>query len=293
MRQLEAFRATIMKGTVSAAAKSLKITQPTVSRLLADLEHSLQLNLLQRRKGQVVPTAEGMAFYRKLDNVFDAFSQLRDAAKDISRDNEKSLYIISLPALSISIVPEIIKEFSIIHPEVSITLDTSPVREYFSRIMDDSLDIAFGNHMGDQPNIEQLSLATVEYVCALPPKHRLAKKEVITPDDLEGECLITLTQGENLLFQKHEDCFKEINHIKKFNTLYSGNAYAMILQGLGVAILEPFSAPLWKAVGVEIRPFKPKLEYTYSAYYQEKKKQNRIIKEMLNIAKNKFKEYET
>ena len=75
--------------TISSAAKSLKTTQPTISRQLTDLEYSLKLKLLIRRKGQVVPTPDGMVFYRRLDDVFDAFAKLRNTAQDISLDRGK------------------------------------------------------------------------------------------------------------------------------------------------------------------------------------------------------------
>ncbi|MCZ4280446.1 LysR substrate-binding domain-containing protein [Kiloniella laminariae] len=293
MRQLEAFRATILNGTISAAAQKLKTTQPTISRLLADLEYSLKLNLFHRRKGRVVPTPEGMEFYRKLDEVFDAFTKLRTAAEDISRDKEKELRVISLPALSISIVPEILEEFSSNHPDISISLNSSDVVSYFNRIKDDDIDIALGNQMGEQPGVEQITLAKVNYICALPPGHPLAEKEFICAADLEGERMIGLDSDQILSFQQHADLYEAIHAKQQFSTQHSGNAYALVRQGLGISLLEPFSAPIWAAAGVVIRPFYPKLVYRYSAYIQKNRVQVGIINELLEIATRKFKKYGT
>ncbi len=293
MRQLEAFRATILNGTISSAAKSLNTTQPTISRLLSDLEYSLKLTLLHRRKGRVVPTQEGMIFYRKLDDVFEAFTKLKTAAEDISRDRKQELRIISLGALSISIVPEIMEEFTANHPEISIIINTTDVKSYFNMIMDENLDIAFGNQMGEQPGVEQVILAKVDYVCALPPNHPLCEKDIVYEEDLIGEKLIALDSDDVLAFHQHTDLYKRINPITQFSTQHSANAYSLVKQGLCSGVLEPFSAKLWAASGVEIRPFKPTISYKYSAYYQETRKQNPIIKELVDIAARKFKKYET
>ncbi len=292
MRQLEAFRATILNGTISSAAKSLKTTQPTISRLLADLEYSLQLNLLHRRKGRVVPTPEGMAFYRKLDEVFDAFSKLKNAAEDISRNKQQDIRIISLGALSVSIIPEILEEFTANHPKVSITLNTTDVKSYFNMIMDEDLDIAFGNQMGEQPGVEQAILAKVDYICALSPNHPLAEKDVIFEEDLIGERLIALDSDEVLAFHQHTDLYKRIKPETPFSTQHSANAYSLVCKGLCSGILEPFSAPIWAAKGVKIRPFKPSISYKYSAYYKENRKDSWVIRELLEIASKKFKHYE-
>ena len=71
------------------------------------------------------------------------------------------------------------------------------------------------------------------------------------------------------------------------------NAYPLVHQGLCSGILEPFSAPIWAATGVEIRPFKPEISYKYSAYIKQDRKLSPLIIELLEIAAKKFKEYET
>ncbi|WP_244649553.1 helix-turn-helix domain-containing protein [Neoaquamicrobium sediminum] len=47
-RQVEAFRAVVINGSMSAAADMLGITQPAVSRLIKDLEYETRLGLFER-----------------------------------------------------------------------------------------------------------------------------------------------------------------------------------------------------------------------------------------------------
>ncbi|MFZ7093959.1 LysR family transcriptional regulator [Primorskyibacter sp. 2E233] len=293
MRQLEVFRATILNGTLSAAARSLNMTQPTVSRMLADLEHSLNFPLFLRRKGRVVPTPEGMEFYQRLDDVFSAFVQLRHAADDISRNREKELKIVSLPALSASVVPETLARFALNYPDIKAQLITADIPTYFNLARDPSVDICIGNQLGDQPGVEQITLAKVDYVCALPPDHHLTARTIVTADDLNGENVIALLDDTNRGFDKHEDLFQSIDTRQQFQTQNSGNAYAMVLRGLGIAILEPFSAPFWAANGVAIRPFRPRLSYKYAACYSGKKIRSSAVDALVKTAKDVFKQYES
>ena len=60
-RQVEAFRATMLTGSVTEAAALMKVTQPAVSRLLRDLQALLKMELFERRGTGLVPTAAAMA----------------------------------------------------------------------------------------------------------------------------------------------------------------------------------------------------------------------------------------
>ena len=58
MRQVEAFRAVMMSGGITAAATMLNISQPSVSRLIADMERAVGFRLFDRRGARVHPTAQ-------------------------------------------------------------------------------------------------------------------------------------------------------------------------------------------------------------------------------------------
>nr|WP_272209655.1 LysR family transcriptional regulator [Marinicella sp. W31]MDC2875474.1 LysR family transcriptional regulator [Marinicella sp. W31] len=65
MRQLEAFRAVVKLASVSGAARTLGLSQPTVSNLITSLEAELGVQLFQRVKKRLVPTTEGLSFSMK------------------------------------------------------------------------------------------------------------------------------------------------------------------------------------------------------------------------------------
>src|SRR5688500_19711916 len=81
LRQVEAFRAVMLSGSVTAAASMMGITQPAVSRLLRDLQSLLKMPLFEKRGTGLVPTAAATALYRSEEHT----SELQSPCKLVCR----------------------------------------------------------------------------------------------------------------------------------------------------------------------------------------------------------------
>lgn len=62
IKQIRAFHATIVSGSVSKAASSLGLTQPAVSKLLQNLEETVDYQLFERASGRIQSYARGSLF---------------------------------------------------------------------------------------------------------------------------------------------------------------------------------------------------------------------------------------
>ncbi|WP_278120477.1 LysR family transcriptional regulator [Mesorhizobium sp. WSM4887] len=82
VRQLEAFEATMVAGSVSGAAIALNVSQPSVSRLLQELEIDTGLSLFDRSHGRLVPTEQGLLFYGEVGKTFHGARNLIMAAQE-------------------------------------------------------------------------------------------------------------------------------------------------------------------------------------------------------------------
>ena len=81
LRQLEALRATIRCGSITEAAKMMHISQPSVSRLIADLENSVGFSIFARVGRGLTPTVEGQQFYKSVEGMFVGIDRLQELAK--------------------------------------------------------------------------------------------------------------------------------------------------------------------------------------------------------------------
>ena len=83
LRQLEAFRATIRCGSVTAAAREMNLSQPSVSRLLAGLEESAGFPLFARAGRGLEPTEEGLTFLEGVESMYVGIERMRELARTI------------------------------------------------------------------------------------------------------------------------------------------------------------------------------------------------------------------
>lgn len=262
LRQLEAFRQVMLAGSVTRAAEVLRISQPGVSRLLAGLERNLGFRLFVRRGGRVQSTPEAVSFLRHVEQSFVGIDSLRQAAADIASAKGASLRMVAFPAISLEMIPAALSEFNRGYPDtrVSLTVTNSPrVAEQVSMLQADlgitTLPVATNGLV-----IEfELSLACV---CALPPKHRLAKVRKVRAQDLQREALVSLDASfatERRIRQILEGEGAGPRVVAE--TSFSYSACEMVRQGAGVAIVDPITALAFKGRGVLFREFVPRVNF--------------------------------
>jgi DNA-binding transcriptional LysR family regulator len=112
----------VRHGTLSAAARALGTTQPTVSRRLDALERSLQAKLFDREAGGLRPTALVLALVGGLEQMdAGAFSiQRQVAARDTGLSGE--ILVTSLDWLGDEVIAPMLARFGAAHPGVQIEL---------------------------------------------------------------------------------------------------------------------------------------------------------------------------
>ena len=83
LRQCEVFRVVMEAGTVTAAADLLHVSQPAVSKILAQLERDLGFRAFLRVRRRLVPTPEAQALYDEVRRAFVSLDYLTRFARDL------------------------------------------------------------------------------------------------------------------------------------------------------------------------------------------------------------------
>jgi len=209
MRQLEAFHAIIVTGTVTKAARKLGISQPSVSRLITDLETNLGFSLFQRKKGRIQPNQDGYDFFKQLNTVYSGIEKLHSFAHTIRTERSGQLRIAFSSALSISLLPKIVMRFQKQWPDVHITLNICSPITILDELQDHETDIGFLNKMVDVPGLIQEPLIEATFICALPPGHALVNEPEIDVQMLDGENLIMLESEGGLTWLPHLEMLRQ------------------------------------------------------------------------------------
>tara|TARA_R110001606_G_scaffold79901_3_gene184354 strand:+ start:47711 stop:48619 length:909 start_codon:yes stop_codon:yes gene_type:complete len=290
-KQLQAFLAVIEKGSFSQAAMTLQVSQPSISRLIKDLQDCIGFELFQKQKGRMIPTAEAMAFYEEVKGVVHGIHHLENFAENLKQSTHGSLTIGSTPALATQLTPTLIRHFVDENPDVHISLLTDSVDQLMRGLRHAKYDLILTNHADYHSGFIEEPLIDVDWVCVLQESHPLAQKDVITPTDLNGENLLKLIDEDGMEWHSHKSLLKEHN-IKirsQFSTQRSLSGYGMVAAGLCIALLDPFNASMWTGLNVVTRPFRPQLKYRYTMYYSADHIRSKLSREFSACAKRNIK----
>ena len=93
-RQLEAFHAVVTMGATTRAAEILGVSQPAISRLIKQLEHSTKLKLFERNRGRLILTREGQLFHSEVNRAFQTLGRLGSIADDIRNYQAQTLKVL-------------------------------------------------------------------------------------------------------------------------------------------------------------------------------------------------------
>ena len=255
LRQLEAFHAVIARGNVTKAAQSLEISQPAVSRLIADLRDALGFQLFERVNRQLLPTEEAKTLFNEVDRVLGNLNQISKLAHNIHNSRVGHLRLACLPGFATSLLPRLLAEFLRERADVTLTLEPDRPERIVDWIVGHQFDIGITSGFTGHPAIEHEQLK-IRSVCILPKHHPLAKKSVITPKDLNGIPMI-LSKRDSFFHHQLRAAFTssgaELNSWVEARQF--GTACIMVSRGVGVAVVSEIDALEYP--DLEVRPFKP------------------------------------
>ena len=100
LRHIEAFRAVMMTGSMTAAARRVHTSQPHVSRLIAQLEAITQFPLFDRNGSRLTPTQDGSRFFQEVEKTFIGLAGLESAAASIRSFSASRLSVAAMPRLA-------------------------------------------------------------------------------------------------------------------------------------------------------------------------------------------------
>ncbi|BCH27887.1 LysR substrate-binding domain-containing protein [Mesorhizobium sp. L-8-3] len=267
-KQVEAFHRVYIAGSITAASEHLHLSQPAVSRLVADLERALGIMLFERRNRRLFPTPEGRMMFDEIERSFIGLEKISSRAEEIRSLRSGSVRIAAMPALSLSILPTVIKQFTSTHPGVHVLLNTSLSESVFDWIGSDRMDIGLAALPANKTVAQIELLPCPPCLCVLPAGSAYANRDVIMPEDLADMPFVSLMA--NSMLRRRIDAVFQAAGVQRqmvLETPYSLSAMQFAKLGLGVTIVDPFSARLLVDGSVVVKPFIPEIPYEFGLVY--------------------------
>src|SRR5438876_9361177 len=116
LRDLHILLVVVQRGSMVKAAAELAISQPAVSRAIADMEHSLGLRLLDRGRDGIEPTVYGHALVKRGVTIFDELKQGLEELEFLADPTIGQLRIGSSESVAAGMLPTVIDRFSRQYP---------------------------------------------------------------------------------------------------------------------------------------------------------------------------------
>lgn len=267
-RQIEAFKQVVVAGSITGAAHQMHISQPAISRLVADIEAETGLKLFERRNKRVFVTHQGRMLYAEIEKAFVGLDKIAARVVDIRELKTGTLKLAAMPALSFGLIPSVITAFNRAFPNIVISLQIRSSETVFEWLSGQIFDLglaALSSHM-TVSDIEMID--TPPCVCIVPSSSAVAHHTVLCAEDLRGLPFISL--GADSMLRKHIDStFQLIGVPRKLihETPMSFSALQLVQRGLGVSIIDPFTAGTFAKGGVVAKPFEPAIPYEFGALF--------------------------
>jgi DNA-binding transcriptional LysR family regulator len=264
IRQLQALEAVMSARTMTEAAAVLGISQPALSRLIADLETDVGYRLLVRQRGRLALTAAGEQFYPEAEKVLTSLRDLTGLARDMKEDQRGSLRVIAMPGFGVTMVPQAVAAFSAVHPKVRISVHVRRRRELEAAIAAEPFDVALATLPIHAPGVTAMPLATLPAVCIVPSGHALARRVSLAPQDLAGIPFISLNR-EAPFRGRVDELFERfgVERDLRFEAETPEMICGMVANGVGASILHPFLHHI--APGAfAVKPFAPAVQMEYA-----------------------------
>ncbi len=261
LRVLQYFLAVTREQSISGAAESLHLSQPTLSRQLKEMEDELGKQLFIRGNRRVTLTEEGMILRKRAEEIMELVKKAED---EISLSDETVAGDITIGAgetdgvrLLAKVARKVQNECPLVHFHI-----VSGDRVTVSEDMDKGL-IDFGLLFGeiDTSKYEYMRIPYKDSFGVLMRRDSpLAKKEIIMPEDLLDKPLILSRQmihDSNIpaLFHCSAD---KLNIVATYNLLFNGSL--MVDEGMGYAICLDKIINVSGESSLCFRPLEPRME---------------------------------
>lgn len=265
LRQLEAFRATIRCGSITEAANMMHISQPSVSRLIADLEHSVGFPLFVRVGRGLAPTVEARNFYRGVESMFVGIDRLEELAKTIRTSQGGEISIGTIQSIATVELPITIGKMYRKYPDIQFNIQSRNTPSILDAVQMRQIDLGIVGRDAKHDGVDTLFQTSAPYVCLLPEEHNLATgKGALDLEQLsDHETFVTFGGNyPDTMMSIDSNLSQKLQRRSRLSAANVPVAGALVRETGVLAIADPFSAE--QAVrmgGVVFRPLVQKLTY--------------------------------
>ncbi|MEM7305935.1 MAG: LysR substrate-binding domain-containing protein [Planctomycetota bacterium] len=250
LRQLEYFLAIRETLNFRAAAEACFVTQPALSTQLQQLERRLGVQLFERDKRSVRPTAAGERLATQAQEILSRVDVFIEEAQTERPPLSGELSLGVIPTVAPYLLPRLLGPLRERHPELRLFLHEAQTQDLVQRALEGELDVLLLALEADLRGLQTEALFSDPFLVALPPGHPLTGEELVRLGQLDGEPMLLLEEGHCLRDQSLPACEAAGSYeLDAYRASSLGTLVQMVAGGLGLTMLPEIAVALESRAG--------------------------------------------
>src|SRR5436190_6330387 len=189
----------------SRAAEANDLSQPTVTRIVRELESRLGGQLIDRSKRPLQLTALGHSYYAGCKGLLAQYIELETSLRRAHEERAMTVRVAAIYSVGLGDMGQHVERFEALHPHAKIHIDYLHPDQVYQRVRDGSADLGLVSFPARSRELTVLPWREEEMVVACPPGHALARLRSVRPGRLEGEKYVAFDRG--LVIRREVDRF--------------------------------------------------------------------------------------
>lgn len=245
LRQLRTFKTVADLSSFSLAAQRLKLSQPSVSYQVKELEEALGLPLLDRLGKRVGLTEAGTMLYAYARRMLDTLDEAAIAVEEMRGIRRGTLRVGASTTVGIYLLPAALGAFKKMHPGLVISLEIGTRARVQEQVLNNELDLAVVGPALKDPDLAIVPFLTDELVVVAPAGHPMAHRRGLGMKDLEAQPFVMREQASGSRWSLEKAARKAGARLTVAMELGSNGAIKHAVEsGLGLAVISRYACAL-------------------------------------------------
>ena len=288
-RRLQVFYTVARHLSFTKAAEQLFMTQPAVTFQIKQLEEQFNARLFERSHGKIALTPAGRLVMEYAGRILGLSEEMETRVAELNGTMSGPLLLGASTTIAEFILPRILGEFKVEHPQVHAHLTVGNSEMIESRVADHALDLGLIESPSHLPALATEVCCEDELVLICQPVHRFAKAAAVKAQDLAGEPFVSRELGSGtreFMDQYLRSCGVAPEDLNVVMELGSPEAIKGVVEtGLGVSIVSHATVVKELKLGTlaAVR-LAPRLIRTFSIVQSREKFRSKLLTTFIEFA---------
>lgn len=214
---LKVFCDVVRHRSFSRAAAANDVSQSAASQIVLQLEKRLGTQLIDRSTRPLQATAAGKTYYEGCKGLVEQYLELESSICRSQAERDSIVQVAAIYSVGLSDMGQLVDRFMAEHPSAHVQVEYLHPDRVYERVLEATVDFGLVSFPRGSRELTVLPWREDDMFLACAPNHRLARRNLVRPTELEGEKYIGFDKG--LLIRKEVDRFLREQNITVHVTL--------------------------------------------------------------------------